>query len=78
VAPLALRDLLLVAAQDGPEGDNYFSFTYITGDETALRFIIMAWAQVALSCLDLLSYVLPSRFREKLIIKQTIPMRQGL
>jgi hypothetical protein len=60
------------------DGDQEFSFAYFTADQVSLRFIIQTWGQVALSCLDMLSYVLPTRFLEKKTIRKTIPMRAGL
>ena len=60
------------------DGDQEFSFAYFSGEQVPLRFVMKLWCQIGLSCLDLLSYVLPTRFSELKTIRKTIPFRAGL
>ncbi len=60
------------------ETHHRIEFSYIEGDGPAMQLAVRSWSQVAVSCLDVLSLVLPKRFSQLRITERTVLMRQGI
>jgi hypothetical protein len=73
-----VRGVLTTMTHEEREGEQSFSFTYLTGDNIALQFGMKSWCQNAICALDILELVFPERFEQLRIRERSLPMRVNL